>query len=338
MRYPGSILLYCLSQLILAGCLLAFSQAFSVLSTVSVWTSSSAPHRRLLLRLHSTDGNTDSSSSSSSENTDTPAFFATTTATSNSNSNNDLANVEFALPQDDPQFANAEFLDVSLSPHRPLGCTVEESLGSGNYIFFSKVNPDSNGAKGGLQEGDVIVACSNMFGDGLAVVVSLDSVAANKNNNMMDQILDLVAARPDHETLQLRIARNTKVMAQHETALVELCSNPGASDTEVETCLFEYLKEGYAMPTTEADMSSKKGDNGDDALCDPDEDDDCLLDGAFDLWNQDYSYVEPKEQPDAQPKEEPKPAKAKPWSSRSSPSGTFVRDPKTGKLINIDPK
>jgi hypothetical protein len=34
--------------------------------------------------------------------------------------------------------------------------------------------------------------------------------------------------------------------------------------------------------------------------------------------------------------EKPKKKKVAPWASRSSGSGTYVRDPKTGKMVNID--
>ena len=50
------------------------------------------------------------------------------------------------------------------------------------------------------------------------------------------------------------------------------------------------------------------------------------------LWPSDVVSLQQKEGED-DTKEIKKPA---PWSSRSSPSGTFVRDPKTGKMVNID--
>ena len=59
----------------------------------------------------------------------------------------------------------------NLTQHRPLGCTVEESLGEGKYVFISKVREDSFGAQGGLQVGDVILACSNVFGNELMQIV-----------------------------------------------------------------------------------------------------------------------------------------------------------------------
>ena len=61
-------------------------------------------------------------------------------------------------------FPNAEFLEFVLSPHRPLGCTVEESLADARHIFVSKVAEAGFGGRAGLLPGDVIVGVTDFFG------------------------------------------------------------------------------------------------------------------------------------------------------------------------------
>jgi len=287
--------------------------------------------RRLLLRLQVTSSTTEDDFFLSAETT--PILSS------------EIVDAEILLSRDGEQFQRAQFLDLTLSPHRPLGCTVEESLGEGGYVFVSKVNEDSYGARGGLEVGDVLVACSNIFGNEMTLVAQPPSSSINdddvissklKSESMMDMVVNLVTARPDRESLQLRVARGATVLQKHEAALVQLCANPGSSNSEIDECLLDYLKEGYNMPMNDNDLDS----DDDDELCDSENDDDCMLDEAFDLWNQDLDYAqEGSAGYAAQQNEgaEPEKKKAKPWSSRASPSGTYVRDPKTGKLVNIDP-
>lgn len=59
---------------------------------------------------------------------------------------------------------DAQELDLSILPHRPLGCTVEESLAS-RHVFVTKVNEGGNAAKAGLLVGDVIVGMTDLFGN-----------------------------------------------------------------------------------------------------------------------------------------------------------------------------
>ena len=74
-------------------------------------------------------------------------------------------------------FETAEFLEVVLSEHKPLGCTAEESLASVtielpdngqqklDYVFLSAVKPGGNAEKAGLVVGDVVVGVTGIFGD-----------------------------------------------------------------------------------------------------------------------------------------------------------------------------
>lgn len=74
-------------------------------------------------------------------------------------------------------FETAEFLEVVLPEHKPLGCTAEESLASVtiestdnkkqklDYVFLSAVKPGGNADKAGLVPGDVVVGVTGIFGD-----------------------------------------------------------------------------------------------------------------------------------------------------------------------------
>ena len=123
----------------------------------------------------------------------------------------------------------------------------------------------------------------------------------------------------------MRLARGTPVLADHEKTIVELCSNPDKSDSEVSECVVDFLREGYYTENTNGDA--------DDVAESSTEDDDSMLDNMFNMWAEDLPETTVKPAEPEPTMEKPKP---KPWSSRSSPSGTFVRDPRTGKMRNID--
>lgn len=74
-------------------------------------------------------------------------------------------------------FEAAEFLEVVLAEHKPLGCTAEESLASVtlelpdnkkqklDFVFLSAVKPGGNADKAGLLVGDVVVGVTGIFGE-----------------------------------------------------------------------------------------------------------------------------------------------------------------------------
>lgn len=62
-------------------------------------------------------------------------------------------------------FSNAEYLDLEVFPHKPLGCTAEESLTESAHVFVSKVVDGGNAEKSGVRIGDVIVGVSGLFGE-----------------------------------------------------------------------------------------------------------------------------------------------------------------------------
>ena len=138
----------------------------------------------------------------------------------------------------------------------------------------------------------------------------------------------LVAARPDDEPLVLRVARGTNVLEEHEQALVELCSDPTLDGKESEECIVSFLRDGYSLDTNgEVPVESDVDQMETEAEVD-------LVANMYDMWNEDMGLNTPQTNSDDSEEERPQPA-AKPWSSRSSPSGTYVRDPKTGAMRNI---
>jgi hypothetical protein len=217
-------------------------------------------------------------------------------------------------------FVDAEFFELQISPHRPLGCTVEESLGEGRHVFVSKVVPDGNAAKAGIAVGDVLIGVTAVTGDQKMDVSGLG----------IETIKGLVASRPENESLSLKLARGTTVVEDHEQAIVDLCGNEDQSESEAEQCVLDFLKSGYDY-ANDSDDSMEAVDDVDAADSAAEEED--LVGNMYSMWNEDM--------PAASPKPEPIPASeaasvVKPWSSRSSPSGTFIRDPTTGKMKNID--
>lgn len=138
-----------------------------------------------------------------------------------------------------------------------------------------------------------------------------------------------VAGRAGDEVLDFRIARGTAVINEHETALVDLCASVGANDKEIEECVVNFLTSTYAEEDEDPDPVEP---------CD-DDDDDCILDNLFEnIWEEEFQESAAQKEADEVKKEVsvPKAKKPLPWRSRSSPSGTFVRDPKTGEMKNID--
>jgi hypothetical protein len=101
----------------------------------------------------------------------------------------------------------------------------------------------------------------------------------------------------------------------------------GASEKEVENCVVDFLAGGY----------DEVGDNLHDqgAEC-GDDDTECLIDDMMNLWADEVPLPPTTSGIADQVNGENSAKKPKPWSSRSSPSGTWVRDPKTGQMRNID--
>lgn len=141
-----------------------------------------------------------------------------------------------------------------------------------------------------------------------------------------------MAARPNEEELDFRIVRGTQVLAQHESALVDLCASVGEDDQAIEECVVAFLTSAYAEDEDEPVPNGS---------CDADEDTECILDDMFDtMWGDEFAETSTpsakKEEAKSEEEAKPKSSKPLPWRSRSSGSGTYVRDPATGEMKNID--
>ena len=205
----------------------------------------------------------------------------------------------------------------TLNEHKPLGCSVEESLAvetdeNAKYVFVSEVKKGGNAAKAGLKEGDVIVQLSGTF-DELIDVAGLG----------IDRIQSLVGGRQEDSPIIIRVARGSDVKERHELALVELCIV--GDDAMTADCITAiYSDEAIDMRNTE--IPQQCGDEDDET--------ECMLDSLWDTWSDGLTTTGSEEEEVQEDK--PKKKKAQPWASRSSGSGTYVRDPKTGKMVNID--
>mmetsp|Transcript_28227 Transcript_28227/g.39721 ORF Transcript_28227/g.39721 Transcript_28227/m.39721 type:complete len:289 (+) Transcript_28227:116-982(+) len=213
-------------------------------------------------------------------------------------------------------FPKAPVIEFTLENHVPLGCSVEESLATEDYggehhVFVSKVAEGGHAENAGLEVGDVIVGVTGTFG-----------ILSDVSGLGLEHIRSLISAVIPSEPLGLAVARNTGVMEAHESAIVDLCILPDASAKEVDNCVSAIHNMAYVDDEEIEQME-----------CNNDENTECMLDDVFAMWAEDLPE-KPISEAEEQPEEEsaPKPA---PWSSRSSPSGTYVRDPKTGKMENI---
>ena len=110
-------------------------------------------------------------------------------------------------------------------------------------------------------------------------------------------------------------------MERHELALVELCII-GDDETTAECISAIYAEEEINI---ESEM----------AACDKDDDTECMLDSMWGVFTEGLpTAINEEDIVDDEVKEVKK--KVAPWSSRSSGSGTYVRNLKTGKMENID--
>jgi hypothetical protein len=70
-------------------------------------------------------------------------------------------------------FPTAQFYTFEMPAHRPLGCTVDESMDAlENYVFVSKVIPGGFADLAGIHIGDVMVAVTGLFEDMTPVLES----------------------------------------------------------------------------------------------------------------------------------------------------------------------
>jgi len=191
---------------------------------------------------------------------------------------------------------------------------VEESLASVNEwskpVFVSRITDEGNADSAGILVGDIIIKVSGVFGE-------MEDVAGIG----LTRVQNLVSSRPPTEPLMIHVARGTSVESRHNKMLVDMCTNQYGSDEDIEGCLTSIMM-----------GDSSFGDSNPNLAC-LDDETECMVNSMYNMWNEDvYQGAE-----DTNKIEEKKPKKKiAPWSSRSSPSGTYVRDPKTGKMTNLD--
>jgi len=82
--------------------------------------------------------------------------------------------------------------------------------------------------------------------------------------------------------------------------------------------------------------SAEDGDAEEECAMDDEESADCMIDDMFNLWADELPPPPTTSGITDTSNGQTPGGKPKPWSARSSPSGTYVRDPKTGEMRNID--
>ena len=142
-----------------------------------------------------------------------------------------------------------------------------------------------------------------------------------------DNSKGLVASVPEDEPLLLQMARGTGVYERHEAFVVDLCQSPGVSDKQVEECVVKFLSSGYE---TGADIDDEE------EISEGNDDSDAFIDDMMQTWADELPLPPTTSGITDGSNGDMKSSKPKPWSSRSSPSGTYVRDPVTGEMRNID--
>jgi len=281
----------------------------------------------------------------SSRYTSTKLFATNNNDDDNTNSNDAAAKKLF--PNDD----HVQILEFTLPEHKPLGCTAEESLDATAEhfqdlpkppVFICKLVESGNAQTAGLQVGDVILELSS----GMMNANSNDASMEDVHGMGLERVKSLVSATDYNQNLVIKVARGTSVMERHEAALMKLCEiDSTAEDKQFDGYITSFLKGG--MDDNVYDTTNLSDETAA-SQCDA-EDEECIMNVMCDLWGEECEVLgtnhitakekeEKKQQQQQKKKEEAeKPAKSS-YFSRSSPSGTFIRDPKTGKLENVDAK
>jgi len=222
-----------------------------------------------------------------------------------------------ALPTLSGSLADRSLHEFELKDHKPLGCSVEESVADeadgAKHVFVTDIGQGGSAHKAGLRVGDVIVQMSGAFDE----VVDVAGLGIEK-------IRSLVGGRLAESPLVLRVARGSDVMARHELALVELCIvGDDAAAADCIACI--YAADDDADLYAEGDAAA--------ACCQEDDGAECMLNAMWSGWSEGLVPIAEEREAEVPVAKKKKVA---PWSSRSSPSGTYVLDPKTGILVNID--
>ena len=177
-----------------------------------------------------------------------------------------------------------------------------------------------------LQKKLIVRHVLSIFGS----ICSLANENAYRTNSLFIS-KQLVSAVPEKELLTIMVARGTIILERHEKTIVELCNLSETDDQNVQECVVNFIAGGYDY---DVDAANESDAVKDEELCN-DADTECLIDDMMNLWAEELP-LPPTTSGITDQANKPTPKTVKPWSSRSSPSGTWVRDPKTGKMRNID--
>jgi len=212
------------------------------------------------------------------------------------------------------------FLTFDLEEHKPLGCTAEESVvkaeDGSKHVFVSKVTEGGNADMVGVNVGDVIVGVSGSFEDVVEVIGS-----------GLDRVRSLIAGRQSEMNLTLKVIRNTNIQTEHEKALIDMCILPEGEgeDSNLSKCIEALYDSEYEI------------DDGEETKACEDADTECMLDAMVGIWGDELDVMGAGTKIEEKEEENTKKKKTGwSWASRSSGSGTYVRDPKTRKMVNID--
>ena len=232
---------------------------------------------------------------------------------------------------------NVKILEFQLSEHKPLGCTAEESLDEtlasqlkldNPPVFISSLVDGGNAQKAGLMTGDVVLAVSGLFGDVIEDIHGLG----------LDRLKSLVSGRPHELPLTIRVARGTSCRDRHESALMKLCEEDQVANEKI---LSNTINSFFSQDYFDEEIENKVNE------CSVETDEsDCMIDAMCALWGEECevnipantesnSETSQKKAVDIDVEEAPK-KKQSSYFSRSSPSGTYIRDPATGKMENVD--
>jgi len=199
-------------------------------------------------------------------------------------------------------------LEFVLSQHKPLGCTIEESLVPSydnerpEYlpVFVSNLVSGGNAEMVGLKVGDVITGVSAVFGDELQDTSTLGFY----------KLQSLVSGRQVEKPLRIRVLRGTNLLKRHEDALMELCMSP-VDESSWDSCV---LKSVYSY----VDHEKEDLDNLTEPCDANDDETECLLTA---IWGEEHLFMK-EEYLTGEVNSESRQPNDSPWSYRVSSSGT----------------